>query len=80
MTEYHRPRILDKYTVVVDMAAGNFPSQTPHRKKLTSAALRTMWQSNPTPEVRDLLWEIYRLQDIARQAHGVLNCPDVGYR
>ncbi|MHA6848650.1 hypothetical protein [Ralstonia syzygii] len=31
-----------------------------------------MWQRNPTPEVRDLLWEIYRLQDIARQAYGVL--------
>lgn len=54
------------------MAAGNFPSQTPHRKKLTSAALRAMWQSNPAPEVRDLLWEIHRLQDIARQAYSVL--------
>lgn len=54
------------------MTAGNFPSQTPHRKKLTSAALRAMWQSNPAPEVRDLLWEIHRLQDIARQAYGVL--------
>lgn len=31
-----------------------------------------MWQSNPTPEVRDLLLKIYRLQDIARQAYGAL--------
>ncbi|MDO3620772.1 hypothetical protein HI806_01870 [Ralstonia solanacearum] len=54
------------------MAARDFPSPATQRKKLSSAALRAIWQSNPTPEVRELLWEIHRLQDIARQAYGVL--------
>jgi hypothetical protein len=31
-----------------------------------------MWQSNPTPEVRALLLEIYRVRDIAWQAYGAL--------
>ena len=54
------------------MAARDFSTSTTHRQKLSSTALRAIWQSNPTPEVRELLWEIYRLQDIARQAYGVL--------
>ena len=54
------------------MAARDFLAPATQRKKLSSAALRAIWQSNRTPEVRDLLWEIYRLQDIARQAYGVL--------
>ena len=65
-------RIPDKYTVVLAMAARDFPTPATQRKKLSSAALRAIWQRNPTPEVRDLLWEIYRLQDIARQANGVV--------
>lgn len=54
------------------MAARDFPTPVTQRKKLSAAALRAIWQRNPTPEVRDLLWEIYRLQDIARQAYGVV--------
>lgn len=54
------------------MAARDFPALVTERQKLSSAALRAIWERNPTPEVRDLLWEIYRLQDIARQAYGVL--------
>ncbi|WP_426396439.1 hypothetical protein ACN9M1_00415 [Ralstonia sp. R-29] len=54
------------------MVARDFSAPATHRKKLSSAALRAIWQSNPTPEVRDLLWEIYRLQDIARQAYAIL--------
>ena len=54
------------------MAARDVPTSANQRKKLSSAALRAVWQRNPTPDVRDLLWEIYRLQDIARQAYGVL--------
>lgn len=54
------------------MAARDFPAPATQRKKLSSAALRAIWQRNPMPEVRDLLWEIYRLQDVARQAYGVL--------
>ena len=54
------------------MAARDFSAPSTQRRKLSSAALRAIWQSNPTPEVRDLLWEIHRLQDIARQAYGVL--------
>ncbi|MBA4233892.1 MULTISPECIES: hypothetical protein [Ralstonia] len=59
------------------MAARDFLTPAPQRKKLSSAALRAIWQSNPTPEVRELLWEIYRLQDIARQAYGVLTLARV---
>ena len=72
MTGCLGPQILDKHTVVLAMATRDFPSPATQRKKLSSAALRAIWHSNPTPEVRDLLWEIYRLQDIARQAYGVL--------
>ncbi|MEF2252200.1 hypothetical protein V4D00_17470 [Ralstonia solanacearum] len=54
------------------MAARAFSSPATQRKKLSSAALRAVWQRNPTADVRDLLWEIYRLQNIARQAYGVL--------
>lgn len=54
------------------MVARDFSAPSTHRKKLSSAALRAIWQSNPTPEVRALMWEIYRLQDIARQAYSVL--------
>ncbi|MDO3514291.1 hypothetical protein Q3P06_20535 [Ralstonia pseudosolanacearum] len=54
------------------MATRDFPAPANRREKLSSAALRAIWQSKPSPEVRDLLWEIYRLQDIARQAHGVV--------
>lgn len=77
MTGCLRPQILDKYTVVFTMAARDFLAPATQRKKLSSAALRAIWQSNPTPEVRDLLWEIYRLQDIARQAYGVLTLARV---
>jgi len=54
------------------MAACDFPTSATQRKKLSAAALRAIWQHNPSPDVRDLLWEIYRLQDIARQAYSVL--------
>ncbi len=46
-------------------------SSLPRRSKLSSGTLREIWQRNPSPEVRDLLWEIHRLQDIARQAQAV---------
>ncbi|BCL93365.1 hypothetical protein ACNRBV_04005 [Ralstonia pseudosolanacearum] len=54
------------------MAARDFPAPATQRKKLSAEDLRAIWQRNPTPDVRDLLWEIYRLQDIARQANGVV--------
>ncbi|MCO5396788.1 hypothetical protein [Ralstonia soli] len=54
------------------MAARDFPTSAIQRKKLSAAALRAIWQRNPSPDVRDLLWEIYRLQDVARQAYGVV--------
>ncbi|MFV8577730.1 hypothetical protein ACNRBH_00770 [Ralstonia pseudosolanacearum] len=54
------------------MVARDFSAPSIQRKKLSSAALRAIWQSNHTPEVRELLWEIHRLQDIARQSYGVL--------
>ncbi|BCL93630.1 hypothetical protein ACNRBS_01275 [Ralstonia pseudosolanacearum] len=54
------------------MTARDFSASATQCKKLSSAALRVIWQSNSAPEVRDLLWEIYRLQDVARQAYGVL--------
>lgn len=44
------------------------PSQ---RSKLSAGALRAICQRNPSPEVRVLLWEIYRLQDVARQAQAI---------
>lgn len=54
------------------MAARDFSAPIAQRKKLSAADLRAIWQRNPTPDVRDLLWEIYRLQDIARQAQSVV--------
>lgn len=51
--------------------AAHVPPPPPRRSKLSSEALREIWQRNPSPEVRDLLWEIDRLQDIARQAQAV---------
>lgn len=54
------------------MAARDFPSPPPHRNKLTREALRAIWQRHPTPGVRELLWEIHRLQDVARQAQSVV--------
>ena len=54
------------------MAAHDVPTSANQRKKLSSAALRAVWQRNPSPDVRDLLREVYRLQDVARQAYGVL--------
>jgi len=59
------------------MAARDFPAPATQRKKLSAAALRVIWQRNPTPDVRDLLWEIYRLQDVARQAYSVLTLARV---
>ncbi|MEX5832876.1 hypothetical protein AB3332_23130 [Ralstonia solanacearum] len=54
------------------MAARDVPTSANQSKKLSSAALRAVWQRNPSADVRALLWEIHRLQDIARQAYGVL--------
>gem|GEM_PF-6312461 len=70
-------QILDKYTVVQPWQHVTLPSPANQRKKLSSAALRAVWQRNPTPDVRELLWEIYRLQDIARPACGVLTLARV---
>lgn len=53
------------------MAASDFSAPATQRKQLSAAALRAIWQRNPTADVRELLWETYRLQDIARQAYGV---------
>lgn len=38
---------------------------TPERRALTSQDLRAIWKRAPSPEVRELLWEIHRM-------HGVL--------
>lgn len=54
------------------MAARDFPAPTARRNKLSSGELRALWQRNPTPEVCELLWEICRLQDVARQAQSVV--------
>jgi hypothetical protein len=32
------------------------------RSPLTRARLRTLWERNPSPEVRALLWEVHRLR------------------
>jgi hypothetical protein len=37
----------------------------PRRPPLTRRELRQIGQSNKTPAVRDLLWEIHRLRAIA---------------
>lgn len=50
------------------MVARDSSAPATHRKKLSSAALRAMWQSSPTPEVRDLLWEIKCLQVVIMRA------------
>lgn len=39
--------------------------QVPERRALTSLDLRAIWTRAPSPEVRELLWEIHRM-------HGVL--------
>ena len=54
------------------MAARDFPAPTTRRNKLSSGELRALWQRNSTPEVRELLWEIYRLQDVARKAQSMV--------
>ncbi|NKA35785.1 hypothetical protein GO300_03808 [Ralstonia solanacearum] len=59
------------------MTTRDFPAPATPRTKLPATALRAIWQRNPTSDVRDLLWEIYRLQDIARQAYGVVTLARV---
>lgn len=41
------------------------PTPPPKRRALTTLELRAIWKRAPSPEVRELLWEIHRL-------HGVL--------
>ncbi|CAG9184362.1 hypothetical protein CURE108131_25235 [Cupriavidus respiraculi] len=41
---------------------------------LTREQLRAMYRRNSTPEVRDLLWEIARLQALARRAAQLTAC------
>lgn len=53
------------------MIAREFLSPPTQRSKLTREALRAIWQRSPTAEMRELLWEIYGLQDVARQAQSV---------
>lgn len=53
------------------MVARDFPAPVMQRKKRLALALRAIWQRHPRSDVRDLLWAIYRLQDIAWQAYGV---------
>ena len=49
-----RLRVLYKYTAFRTVVARDFSSPATQRKKLSSVALRAIWQSNPAPKVRDL--------------------------
>lgn len=42
-----------------------------YREPLTDAQMRALWERNPSPEVRALLWEVFRLRGIALRAHQV---------
>lgn len=59
------------------MTTRDFPAPSSKRTKLSAAALRAIWERNPSPDVRELLWEIHRLQDVARQAYSVLTLARV---
>jgi hypothetical protein len=43
----------------------------PHRAALHLSDLATIWDAEPTPVVRELLWEIHRLQSTIRRAQQV---------
>jgi len=45
------------------------PSLDPRYPPLSTGQLRAIWKRSPTPAVRLLLWEIYRLRLVAIHAH-----------
>jgi len=45
------------------------PSLDPRYPPLSTDELRLIWKRSPTPAVRLLLWEIYRLRLVAIHAH-----------
>ena len=45
------------------------PSHDPRYPPLSTDQLRAIWKRSPTPAVRLLLWEIYRLRLVAIHAH-----------
>ena len=42
------------------------------RSPLTRTRLRTLWERNPSPEVRTLLWEVHRLRMLALASQRLL--------
>ena len=53
--------------------------KTASLKPLTDEQLRQLWTSAPYPEVRQLLWEVRRLQERLIEAHGHLLNAACGY-
>lgn len=45
----------------------------PAKPPLCNEELRAIWQENPSPVVRQLLWEIRRLHDEATRARRVIS-------
>jgi hypothetical protein len=43
----------------------------PHRAPLTAARLAELYDQDPSPLVRELLWEIHRLRAVILRAHQV---------
>src|SRR5438445_10328445 len=46
--------------------------------KLTAAQLRAMYECNPCPEVRELLWEIHRLRVLLLRANQLQDAYGAG--
>lgn len=49
-----------------------------HRPPLTLTQLAAIWDAEPTPAVRELLWEIHRLQSTIRRAQQIRECCPTG--
>lgn len=49
-----------------------------HRPPLSLTQLAAIWDAEPTPAVRELLWEIHRLQSTIRRAQQIRECCPTG--
>lgn len=61
------------------MRDGDIKDKTASLEPLTDDQLRQLWVSAPYPEVRQLLWEVRRLQEQLITAHGRLLNVACGY-
>ncbi len=61
------------------MRDGDIKDKTASLEPLTDDQLRQLWTSAPYPEVRQLLWEVRRLQERLITAHGHLLNLACGY-